>query len=216
MSDRAAAGTAGAGLLVVLTAPSGTGKSSVVKALLGLEPSLRFSVSHTTRPPRPGETEGVDYRFVSEPAFRARVEEGAFVEWATVHGHLYGTASEEIDRALGTGADVLLDIDVQGARQVADRFAGAVTIFLLPPDYATLEARLRGRKSDDAAAIASRLATASTEVRHYGAFQYLVVNDDLEGAASEIRSILGAERARTARRLGAAERILATFPAPKT
>jgi len=212
MTAPAAAGPAGAGLLVVLTAPSGTGKSSVVKELLEREASLRFSVSLTTRPARPGEKEGVDYRFIGEEDFQRRVEAGDFVEWARVHGHLYGTAASEIDQALGAGTDVLLDIDVQGARQVADRYPGAVTVFLLPPDYASLEARLRGRRSDSEEAIARRLRTAVTEVRHYGAFQYLVVNDALERAAGEIRSILQAERARTARRIGAAERILATFP----
>lgn len=215
MSPRVAGAPSGAALLVVLTAPSGTGKSSVVRELLARETSLRFSVSWTTRPPRPGETESVDYRFVSEPAFRQNIEAGGFVEWAQVHGHLYGTAATEIDRSLGEGADVLLDIDVQGARQVAERYPGAVTVFLLPPDYATLESRLRGRRSDADDVIASRLQTAASEVRHYGTFQYLVVNDALDHAAVEIQSILAAERARTARRLGTAERILATFPAPK-
>lgn len=214
MTARAAAGPAGAALLVVMTAPSGTGKSSVVKELLAREPSLRFSVSLTTRPPRPGERDGVDYRFVTESDFRRHVEAGDFLEWARVHGHLYGTAATEIDRALGAGADVLLDIDVQGARQVAERYAGAVTVFLLPPDYATLQGRLRGRRSESEEAIASRLQTAAEEVRHYGAFQYLVVNDSIERAAAEVRAILGAERARTARRIGTAERILATFPPP--
>ena len=214
MNARTAAGPTGAGLLVVLTAPSGTGKSSVVKELLARETSLRFSVSLTTRPPRPGETDGVEYRFVTEPEFQRHVEAGDLVEWARVHGHLYGTAATEIDRSLADGTDVLLDIDVQGARQVSERYPGAVTIFLLPPDYAALEARLRGRRSDAEEVIASRLRTAASEVRHYGAFQYLVVNDAIERAGGEIRSILAAERARTARRIGAAERILATFPPP--
>jgi guanylate kinase len=215
MSARAASGPAGAALLVVLTAPSGTGKSSVVKELLSREPALRFSVSLTTRPPRPGERDGIDYHFVTEVDFQRHVDAGDFVEWAKVHGHLYGTAGTEIDRALGAGTEVLLDIDVQGARQVAERYPGAVTVFLLPPDYATLEARLRGRRSDSEASIAARLQTAATEVRHYGAFQYLVVNDAIDRAVAEIGSILGAERARTARRIGTAERILSTFPAAK-
>jgi len=214
MTARAAAGPTGAGLLLVLTAPSGTGKSSVVKELLARETALRFSVSLTTRPPRPGEQEGVDYRFVTEPEFHRHIEAGDLVEWARVHGHLYGTAVTEIDRALADWTDVLLDIDVQGAKQVSERYPGAVTVFLLPPDYAALESRLRGRRSDTEEVIAVRLRTAAGEVRHYGAFQYLVVNDAIEGAVGEVRSILAAERARTGRRIGAAERILATFPPP--
>jgi guanylate kinase len=214
MTASAASGPAGAALLVVLTAPSGTGKSSVLKELLARESSLRFSVSWTTRPPRPGETDGVDYRFVTEADFQRHIEAGGFVEWARVHGHLYGTSAMEIERALGEGTDVLLDIDVQGARQVAERYPGAVTVFLLPPDFATLEARLRGRRSDSDESITSRLRTASTEVRHYGAFQYVVVNDAVARAAAEVQSILHAERSRTTRRIGTAERILGTFPSP--
>jgi len=171
-----------------------------------------MSVSATTRAPREGELDGIEYRFVDDQAFDAMVLRGELAEWAVVHGYRYGTPREPIDSAIAAGHDVLLDIDVQGARQVADRYPGAVTVFLLPPDYASLEARLRGRRSDSEEAIARRLRTAVTEVRHYGAFQYLVVNDALERAAGEIRSILQAERARTARRIGAAERILATFP----
>ena len=202
------------GLLVVMTAPSGTGKSSVVRALLAREPNLSFSVSHTTRPPRPGERDGTDYHFVSPSAFEEIRRRGGFVEWAEVHGHLYGTAEGELDGALKRGSDVLLDIDVQGARQVASKFPDAVTVFLLPPDFATLERRLRGRRSEPEEAIAERLLTAALEVHEYRAFRYLVVNESIEEAAAEIRGILAAERARTERRGALARRILATFPAP--
>lgn len=202
----------GTGLLLVLTGPSGAGKSSVVKALLAAEPGLRFSVSHTTRPARPGERDGIDYRFVSERDFDAVRAAGGFVEWAMVHGHLYGTAHGEIEGALKSGEQVLLDIDVQGAEQVKRRFPQAVSIFMLPPDFAALEARLRGRRTESDEALAKRLRTACAEVRQYERFTYALVNDRVETAASEVRAILTAERARVERRRGALEAILATFP----
>ena len=204
--------TAPAGLLVVLTAPSGAGKSSVVKTLLAMEPGLSFSVSHTTRPSRPGEREGADYRFVSREGFAPLRAAGGFVEWAEVHGQLYGTSREAIEGTLEQGKEILLDIDVQGARQVAEKFPQAITIFLLPPDYETLERRLRGRGSESEASIAARLRTAAAEVRQYPAFQFVVINEEVEAAAAEVRCILVANRARIERKRGAAERIVSTFP----
>ena len=201
-----------AGRLVVLTAPSGTGKSSVVQALLRMVPQLVFSGSATTRPARPAEREGIDYRFVSREAFEGLRAREAFVEWAEVHGHLYGTSREAIEEALEDGREILLDIDVQGARQVTDIFPQDLSIFLLPPDYATLEARLRGRGSESEASITTRLRTACGEVRQYTSFQYVVVNDTVEAAADEVRAILIANRAGIDRRRGLAERIVATFP----
>jgi len=202
------------GLLLVLTAPSGTGKSSLLRALLAKEPGLRFSVSHTTRSPRSGETDGVDYHFVSREEFERTRDEGGFVEWAEVHGRMYGTSHAEIRSALTGPDEVLLDIDVQGARQLVARYPGAVTVFLLPPDFATLEARLRGRGTETEENVRTRLRTASREVHQFIAFQYIVVNDSIERAAGELRAILRAERARTARRLSRAERIVASFPDP--
>ncbi len=160
-----------------MTGPSGAGKSSLVHELLGSEPGLRFSVSHTTRPRREEEREGVDYRFVSEAEFEAVRAAGGFVEWAEVHGHRYGTSHEELEGALAGGAELLLDIDVQGARQVADRFPDAVTVFILPPDFETLERRLRGRGTERPADLARRLRAADSEVRHYASFRYVVVNE---------------------------------------
>lgn len=200
------------GLLLVMTGPSGTGKSSLVHALLDSETSLRFSVSHTTRPRREDERDGVDYRFVSEAEFEAVRAAGGFVEWAEVHGHRYGTSHGELEGALSAGAELLLDIDVQGARQVADRFPDAVTVFILPPDYATLELRLRGRGTEKPADLARRLRAADSEVRHYASFRYVVVNESIARATGELRAILAAERARTSRRGEEAARIVATFP----
>lgn len=200
-------------MLLVLTAPSGTGKSSVVRALMTREPTLRFSVSHTTRSPRPEEREGVDYHFVSRETFEAIREEGGFLEWAQVHGQLYGTSRRAIDTVLAEGAEVLLDIDVQGAQQIALEFPDAVTLFLMPPDRDTLERRLRGRGTETERSISERLRAAASEMRQYAFFRYLVVNTTLESATDEIRSVLVAERARRERRREAAERILSTFPA---
>ena len=202
------------GLLLVLTAPSGTGKSSLLRALLAKEAGLRFSVSHTTRPARTGETDGVDYHFVDREMFERIRDQGGFVEWAEVHGRLYGTSHAEIQTALTGPAEVLLDIDVQGARQLVARYPRAVTVFLLPPNLATLEARLRGRGTETEANVRARLRAAAREVRQYAAFQYLVVNDAIDRATEELRAIVAAERARTARRLAVADRIVASFPDP--
>ena len=198
---------------MVLTGPSGAGKTSIIRAVLGAESSLSFSVSHTTRAQRAGEREGADYYFVARDAFLSLRDAGGFVEWAEVHGHLYGTSFAEIDRAVREGRDLLLDIDVQGAAQLAVRLPEAASVFLLPPDYGTLAARLRGRRSESEADVAGRLAAAVLEVRKYASFAYLVVNEGVEQAAGEIRAILAAERLRTARRGPVADRILATFPA---
>lgn len=200
------------GLLLVITGPSGAGKSSVIKALLLQEPALRFSVSHTTRPPRPDEIEGTDYRFVPKEAFDAIRAMGGFLEWAEVHGHLYGTSLAEVEGAAAAGGELLLDIDVQGAAQVASKLPESVSIFLLPPDYSALEDRLRGRRSEAEAEIDRRLKEASAEVARYAEFDYLVVNASVEKSTAEIRAILAAERLKTKRRGRLAERVLATFP----
>jgi guanylate kinase len=199
------------GILFVVSAPSGTGKTTVVDRLVERTPRLRRSRSYTSRPIRPGETDGVDYNFISRSAFEGMIREGAFLEWADVFGHLYGTARRDTDAALAEGADVVLVIDVQGARQVRERVAEAAAIFVLPPSYATLEARLRGRNRDPADAIERRLATARAEISAIDDYDYVVVNDELERCVDELQAILVAERARRPRRRAAIESIVATF-----
>lgn len=202
------------GRLFVLAAPSGTGKSTLVGRLLESVEDLTFSVSWTTRSPRPGERDGREYRFTDRATFMRMAAEGAFLEWAEVHGELYGTARADVERALAAGRDVLLDIDVQGAAQLRERGEPARFVFLLPPDRATLERRLRGRHTEDEEQVARRLRNAAAEVRQFAAFDYVVINDDLERAAAELAAIVRADRARLDRRRALAERIVAGFPRP--
>lgn len=202
-------------ILFVLSAPSGTGKSSLLARLLGEVAGLRFSVSHNTRPPRPGERAGVDYHFVGRDAFEALVAQGAFLEWADVHGDLKGTARAELERAAREGVDLVLDLDVQGAAQVRARCPGAVSVFVLPPSAPELERRLRGRAQDSAAAMARRLSDACREVGRWDEFDYVVVNDDLEAAVAAVQAIVRAERQRRERMRARAERIAATFEVPQ-
>ncbi len=202
------------GVLFVISAPSGTGKSSVTKRLLESIEGIDFSVSYTTRPCRAGERDGREYHFVDDAGFDAMVARDGFLEWAHVFGHRYGTGREATEAALDAGRDLLLDIDVQGARRVRDSGVAAVSVFLLPPDYATLQHRLRSRASDDEEQIRRRLALARQEAGEYRHYDYLVINDRLEQAVEDVRSIVTAERRRVARLQAEAERTLATFPAP--
>ena len=197
-------------MIYVVTGPSGCGKSSLLARVLALVPATAFSVSHTTRPRRPSEEDGREYRFVDEPAFQKLVRRGAFLEWARVHGHLYGTAKREV-AAKARAGDVLLDIDVQGALQIRAQGPKAVFVFVLPPSYRALEQRLRGRGDEPPEAVAVRLRNARREVRFYRRFDYCVVNDDLERAVGELAAILLAGRARTAARAREAAAIVRTF-----
>jgi guanylate kinase len=202
-----------AGLLFVVSAPSGTGKTTVVDRLLERAPRLTRSCSYTSRAQREGEVEGVDYNFISRPRFDEMVREDAFLEWADIFGNLYGTGRAATEAVLASGADLVLVIDVQGARQVRSRLPGrAVEIFVLPPSFEVLAARLRGRNKDSEEAIATRLATASREVSAVEEYDYVVVNDDLERCVGEIEAIVAAERARLARRRSQVAPIIATFP----
>jgi guanylate kinase len=185
-------------LVVVVSAPSGAGKTTVLARVLGETPGLRFSVSHTTRPPRTGERDGVDYHFVDWDAFLRLRDSGGLLEWAEVHGNLYGTGVAEIERARAEGRDVLLDLDVQGAAQVRARIPGALTVFILPPSYEVLERRLRGRGQDDEATIRRRLAAAGREIDAFERYDYALVNDDLDASVEELKSIVRAARCRVA------------------
>lgn len=197
---------------IVVSAPSGSGKSTVLWRVLRELAGLRFSVSHSTRPPRPGESDGVEYHFVSRSRFEALRAERRLLEWAEVHGHLYGTALEEYERAQRDGVDLLLDLDVQGAAQVRLRIPDAVTVFILPPSYADLERRLRGRGQDDEATIRRRLEAAREEMQLYSTYDYTLVNDDLDSCVEDLKAVVMAARRRTSRMEAAARRSSETFP----
>jgi len=208
MSNSAAAG---AGLLFVVSAPSGTGKTTVVERLVEIVPGLALSRSYTCRPERPGEQDGVDYNFISRDTFVAMAQRGEFLEWADVFGNFYGTGRRETETRLNGGSDLVLVIDVQGARQVRSRIAGTIGIFVLPPSFSDLEQRLRGRSKDPEAAIARRLDTARREVSAVVEYDFVVVNDSLDRCVAELAAIVTAERARLARRQPVIEPIVETF-----
>jgi guanylate kinase len=184
------------GSVIVISAPSGAGKTTLVTRLLRSLPGLCFSVSHTTRGPRSGEREGREYFFVSRRLFQGMVRRGEFVEWAEVHGHLYGTSWKALRRAQSDGHDVLLDIDVQGYRQVRRRLPEAVSVFVLPPSYEELERRLRRRHSDVPEEIARRLRDARREARRWREYDFLIVNDALESADRALLAVVMAARTR--------------------
>ena len=198
-------------MVFIISAPSGSGKSTLVKMLLDSVDGLDFSISYTTRPPRKGEREGESYHFVSRDGFIAMRERGDFLEWAEVFGHCYGTARAALEQAKSRGRDLVLDIDVQGAAQLKKRLPEAVSIFILPPSREELEKRLRSRSLDDAAVIARRLRDASKEIQNYSAYDYILVNDNLERSAEKLRGILLAERCRTGRASEVIQPILNTF-----
>ena len=199
------------GLLFVVSAPSGTGKTTVVERLVEVCPGLMRSRSYTSRPARTGEQDGVDYNFIDRPAFEGLIASDGLLEWANVFGNLYGTGREETETRLAAGADLVLVIDVQGARQVRERMRDAVGIFLLPPSFEVLEARLRGRYSDAEPVIRRRLDAARGEVDAVREYDYVVVNDELERCVGELTAIVRAERARVARRPGLIDPITETF-----
>ena len=178
---------------VILSAPSGGGKTTIAKALLARRPDLGYSVSCTTRAPRPGEIAGRDYYFISRAEFIAEREKGAFAESAEVHGNLYGTLRREIDRVLAEGRHVVMDIDVQGAVQFIRAFPQSVTIFVLPPSADVLLERLKARKTESAAQLAARLQSALQELQQVDGYEYVVVNDELERAVASVGSIVDAE-----------------------
>jgi guanylate kinase len=199
------------GALIVVSAPSGAGKSSLIRVVLSRLEGARFSVSYTTRIPRGLEKDGVDYCFVSKDEFIAMRNRGEFLESAEVHGHLYGTHRESVLRVLEAGEDIILDVDIQGAEEVRRQIAGAVTVFVLPPSRAELEARLSARNLNSRPDLEFRLENAAREVQKFDQFDYCIVNDDLEHGSKVLEAIIIAERHRPARVRGLAREIIDTF-----
>jgi guanylate kinase len=187
------------GSLFVVSAPSGAGKTTLCRDVRERVPGLAYSISVTTRPPRPGEIDGIDFRFVSEAEFRARLERDEFAEWAIVHGNLYGTQARPLEEALARGQDLLLDIDTQGAGQLRLRYPEAVLVFIVAPSMAELEQRLRERRSDPQHEIARRLARARGEIALWRRYDYLIVNQDVKEAMEQLAAIIQAERCRVTR-----------------
>ena len=197
--------------MIVVSAPSGAGKTTVVTRLLNELDGLRFSVSHTTRTPRPGEQDGVEYHFTDVPTFERLRDTGQLLEWALNYGHYYGTGVAELERARRDGVDLLLDLDVKGAAQVRNKIADAVTVFVLPPSYADLERRLRGRGQDDEASIRRRLDVAREELSFFHAYDYAVINESVDACVESMKTIIRAARFRVGRMGGRAHQILETF-----
>ena len=201
----------GRGLLFIVSAPSGAGKTTLVERLVEQTPNLKMSRSYTSRRAREGEVDGVDYNFVTRERFEAMVAVGEFLEWADVFGNLYGTSATDTDRLLEAGHDVVLVIDVQGARKVRRRGVETTAVFVMPPSFVVLEQRLRGRSKDSDEVIRQRLAVARDEVSSYAEYDFIVVNDELTAAVDRLHSIVIAERARRQRMQDEAEGIVRTF-----
>jgi guanylate kinase len=196
-------------MIYVVSGPSGCGKSTLIGRVLARLEDVRFSVSHTTREKRDSEVEGKDYYFVDREAFQKMVQRGRFVEWAIVHGAYYGTAKKELAR--GGCKDIILDVDIQGASQIREKVPSAVSILILTPSFGELRRRIESRRMDSALAVQKRMSTARREVRSYGSFDYILVNDDLDRAADELTSILRCRRALLSARRRAIRPILKSF-----
>lgn len=196
-------------LLLIVSSPSGAGKTTLCNRLRAEFPQIRFSVSHTTRKPRPNEVDGREYHFTDKETFARMVEQNRFAEWAHVHGNMYGTSLSEIDIARETGCNgVLFDVDYQGARQIKARMPEAIGVFILPPSLAELERRLRGRGTEDEPTTLRRLQAAKGEIEHYGFFEYVIVNDDIQRAYDSLRAIVFAERCKRDRHAILCEQLL--------
>ena len=196
------------GLLFVVSAPSGAGKTTLVQQIMKQLDGVAFSVSHTTRPPRPGEVDGRDYHFVDSETFKEMINQQRFLEYAEVYGRLYGTSLDEFEKRLPAGVDVMLDIDGQGARSVHKAVDSAVLVLVLPPSYAVLEERLRNRATDSEQTILHRLSLVKNQLSDYELYRYAIINDDLEASVSALKSIVEAERHRLDSSRGHVERLL--------
>lgn len=201
----------GQGHLFIVSAPSGAGKTTLVERLAERVPQLRMSRSYTSRAVRPGEKDGVDYNFIARARFEAMIAAGEFLEWADVFGNLYGTRAADTEALVAAGFDVVLVIDVQGARQVRSRGLVASSIFVMPPSAMVLESRLRGRSKDSEEAIQRRLRVSRLEVEAFVEYDYIVLNDELDAAVDRLRAIVLAERARLCRMRATAEAVVTTF-----
>ncbi len=200
-----------AGSLFIVSGPSGAGKSALSAAVLEIVPNLAFSVSYTTRAPRGGERNGVEYHFVERTEFEELIRKNHLLEWAEVYGNLYGTSGTAIDAQLAQGRDVLLDIDVQGARSIRRKRPEAISVFILPPSFKILRERLESRKLDKDYIIEHRLKIACEEIGHFKDYDYLIINDQFEKSTDELRAIIQASRYRRIVRAEAAKSILKTF-----
>lgn len=187
------------GNIYIFSGPSGVGKSSIIKELMADISGLGYSVSHTSRPPRHNETNGVDYHFVSEDTFRRMIDDRAFVEWATVYDHFYGTSAQGLRSQTETGLDVILDIDSQGAKNIRSLFKDSVLIYILPPSLETLKLRLRSRATDNTDVIENRYKEAVNDLKNCAWYDYLIINDDLVKAVSEVKAVILSNRCRNSR-----------------
>ncbi len=204
------------GNLIIISSPSGGGKGTLIKEVRAMLPDLGYSCSHTTRPQRFGEEEGREYFFISEDEFKQRIESGDFLEHANVHGNLYGTSLAESRKVFNTGKDLIVEVDVQGALQIMQRVEEAsVSIFILPPSFEVLRARLTSRNTEDADELRTRLRNSFAEVMEYSKFDYLIINQDLSTAARQLASIITAERQSTDRQKSAIQGILDSFDASR-
>jgi len=199
------------GTIFVVSSPSGGGKGTLIKRVLEVVPNLSYSVSYTTRGPRNGEVEGREYFFVNRKQFEEMVAAGEFLEWANVHGNLYGTAKEQLAAQTGIGLDLVLEVDVQGAANVRELPLDAVSIFILPPSYETLRKRLIQRGTDAPEELEVRLRNAPDELRQYAAFDYVIINDDVERATKQAAARIGAERARRQRQESFVRAVIENF-----
>jgi guanylate kinase len=196
------------GILFVVSGASGTGKSTLCRAMLKVFPNLRFSISHTTRPQRPGDREGIDYFFVSSQEFQAMIDRREFVEWAEIYGHRYGTSKAMWETARAKGQDLILDIDVQGARQLRAQNIAAAFVFILPPSLAELKRRLMNRKTEGKEALGERIMKARAEIADSRWYDYLIINDDLQAAKDRLKAIILAEHCRRERQAEAVDKLL--------